>query len=80
MSEPWHGDARHAADVPDWRLAAAYRRCFAGAEGALVLWHLRQVTLDRALGPDVSDAALRHLEGQRALVRRIQTMAGGKAE
>lgn len=60
-------------DLPDAgrELRRAYAKCFAGAEGAKVLAHLRALTLDRALGPDATAAQLRHLEGQRQLVRYI---------
>jgi hypothetical protein len=52
-------------------LRLSFARCFAGPEGEKVLAHLRALTLDRALGPDASDAMLRHLEGQRQLVTHI---------
>lgn len=47
------------------------RPLFFHPEGERVLAHLKAVTLDRALGPDSSDALLRHLEGQRQLVASI---------
>jgi predicted protein tyrosine phosphatase len=50
------------------RLAA---RCFRGADGAALMAYLKALTLDRALGPDANDAALRHLEGQRHLVHHL---------
>jgi len=56
-------------------LARAYARCFAAPDGARVLADLEAVTLGRALGPGADEAALRHLEGQRALVLRIRTLA-----
>lgn len=56
---------------PDDALAGAFARCLAGADGRRVLDHLRARTLQRALGPDAPEAALRHLEGQRALVAQI---------
>lgn len=60
--------------------APAFARCFAGPDGARVLAALRAMTLDRALGPDASDAALRHLEGQRQLVAAILALtARGRA-
>ncbi len=52
-------------------LSIAFARCFSTREGERVLAHLKAVTLDRALGPDSSDALLRHLEGQRQLVASI---------
>ena len=49
-------------------------RCFRGADGAALLAYLKALTLDRALGPDAAGAALRHLEGQRHLVRHLCTL------
>lgn len=49
-------------------------RCFRGADGDALLAYLRAMTLDRALGPDAADAALRHLEGQRHLVRHLSQL------
>lgn len=60
-------NAGGGADDP----APGFARCFASDDGLRVLETLRAMTLDRALGPDASDAALRHLEGQRQLVAVI---------
>jgi hypothetical protein len=73
-TDPWPfppPEAASPAAPPDDDLAGAFARCFAGADGARVLDHLRAATLLRSLGPEASDGALRHLEGQRALVGRI---------
>ena len=51
--------------APD--LAKAFARCFRGGDGERALAHLRAITLERAMGPGVSDAMLRHAEGQRQL-------------
>ncbi|MDQ2105950.1 Bbp19 family protein [Azospirillum isscasi] len=51
--------------------APSFARCFAGPDGARVLGTLTAMTLERTLGPDASDAALRDLEGQRRLVALI---------
>ncbi len=51
-----------------------YTRTFSGASGIAVLQHLRRITVARTLGPNATDAELRTLEGQRALVRQIETM------
>ena len=60
--------------------APSFARCFAGGDGARVLAVLRAMTLDRALGPDAPEAALRHLEGQRLLVATILALvARGRA-
>ena len=45
----------------------AFARCLGGTDGALILRHLRSVTLDRALSADTPTPVLRHLEGQRKL-------------
>lgn len=60
-------------DAPH-RLARAFANCFAGADGALALEHLRRAFLDRRLAPSASDAELRHLEGQRALAAHIAAL------
>jgi hypothetical protein len=60
--------------------APSFARCFAGGDGVRVLAVLRAMTLDRALGPDAPEAALRHLEGQRQLVATILALiARGRA-
>ena len=51
-----------------------YTRTFSTASGAMVLQHLRRITVERVLGPDASDAQLRGLEAQRALVHQIESM------
>jgi len=50
----------------------SYARAFAGADGKRVIAHLRGMTIERYLGPDATDAQLRALEGQRALVHQIE--------
>ena len=52
-------------------LPIAFARCFSGRDGEVVLDHLKAITLRRAMGPDSSDAILRHMEGQRQLVAYI---------
>jgi len=59
---------------PD-ELARAFARALSGRDGEIVRAHLRRLTLERALGPEAEAAALRHLEGQRALVVRIEALA-----
>ena len=56
------------------RLSKAYTRCFSTAEGKVVLSHLKEATLERALGADSDSDALRQLEGQRQLVLRISAL------
>lgn len=52
----------------------AFARCFRGADAAVVLRHLRGLTLDIACGPDCGDSRLRHLEGQRYIVHLIHKL------
>lgn len=62
------------------RIARAFARCFASVEGEFALRHLDEMTLRRALGPEASEAMLRHLEGQRQLVAYIHALvARGRA-
>ncbi|MCM1294125.1 MAG: hypothetical protein NC311_01005 [Muribaculaceae bacterium] len=51
-----------------------YARAFSTVAGRAVLAHLRRITVERVLGPDASDAQLRGLEAQRALVHQIENM------
>lgn len=56
------------------RLAIDAARTFSSDAGIRMLAHLRAITRDRVLGPDASDAQLRHVEGQRALVRHLESL------
>ncbi len=51
-----------------------YVRCFSTPSGAAVLAHLRDITINRAVSPDVSDGHLRWYSAQCALVRQIETI------
>ena len=51
-----------------------YARTFGTSTGAIVLQHLRKITIERVLGPDATDAQLRGLESQRALVHQIESL------
>lgn len=66
-------NAGHRLTADRDRLARAFARCFAGDDGVRVLAHLRALTRDRVFGPEASDAALRHVEGQRQLVALIES-------
>lgn len=72
----WFGPGPAAAPVDPGppELARACARLFATPDGRLLLAHLRRITLHRALGPSASDAALRGLEGQRALVLTLEAL------
>lgn len=76
MSDPagwtWFADAGPLSGAPsNDDPAPSFARCFGSPEGARVLAVLRAMTMDRSLGPEAPDAALRHLEGQRQLVATI---------
>lgn len=60
---------------PGLDLARACARLFATPDGRRLLDHLRRTHLERAVGPDASDALLRHREGQRALVITLESLA-----
>ncbi|MBO5695918.1 MAG: hypothetical protein J6S06_00195 [Alphaproteobacteria bacterium] len=52
-----------------------YARVFSGPSGRAVLMHLRKITIERFLPPDATDAQLRSLESQRALVHQIEKLS-----
>ena len=58
----------------DRDLCRAFAHCFAGADGRMVLEHLKRMILERRLPPNASDAELRHLEGQRHAVAYVVAM------
>lgn len=81
MSDPnttgWSGlTARPVipSDPDRTQVEKAFARSFATPDGQQVLAHLRALTLDRALGPEASDAALRSLDGQRCLILHIEAL------
>jgi len=54
-------------------------RTFNTPSGSKVLEHLRKITVERALGPNASDAELRWVAAQCALFRQIEHLStGGK--
>lgn len=60
----------------DEELRTAFAKCFITREGKIVLSFLRRLTIERYLGPDATADELRHLEGQRHLVKQIEALAG----
>jgi hypothetical protein len=70
--EEVEGRAWPAGIPPD--LLKSYMRTFCNEHGYQVIRHLRRITLERSLGPNASDSHLRHLEGQRQLVRLIMSI------
>lgn len=55
----------------DVEIARVFARTFAGSDGEKAMAYLRAITMERALGPQATDAMLRHLEGQRQFVAHI---------
>ncbi len=51
-----------------------FARVFSTGAGQIILSHLKSMTTERVLGANATDAELRTLEGQRALVRHIETL------
>ncbi|MBO4672298.1 MAG: hypothetical protein J5608_01430 [Alphaproteobacteria bacterium] len=51
-----------------------YARAFQTPAGRAVLQHLRNITIERTLGPNATDNELRWAEAARALVRQIESM------
>lgn len=73
----WFSENRPASD----EMAGVFARCFSSPDGLRVLGFLKAMTLERALGPEANDAALRHLEGQRQLVVTLLALvARGRSE
>ncbi|CAO3426682.1 Bbp19 family protein [Azospirillum argentinense] len=61
------------------RLNGLFARVFGTADGLEVLALLRSSTIEKPISPDASHSALVHLEGQRQLVRVIETrVANGR--
>lgn len=54
------------------RLNQLFEATFATPAGQEVLRHLRSITIEAVGGPNVTDAELRHREGQRFLVAIIE--------
>ncbi|MEQ8695122.1 MAG: hypothetical protein RLT05_01020 [Bauldia litoralis] len=87
MAEPdtgWDelgGFSSQNAEPRSRALAIAFARCFGTRDGEIVLDHLTNLTQRRFCGPQTTDAALRHLEGQRHLVGYLLALIDrGRAE
>ncbi len=52
----------------------AYAKTFSTDEGAIVISHLRRITIERVLGANATESELRSLEGARALVHQIESL------
>tara|TARA_R110000796_G_scaffold75027_4_gene168487 strand:- start:3160 stop:3411 length:252 start_codon:yes stop_codon:yes gene_type:complete len=56
----------------DQQISKDINALFKTPNGKQVLKYLRSITIEAVTGPNVSDAELRHLEGQRYLVGLIE--------
>jgi len=77
--DAWSGlegksQSNEGADAGNMELCRSFARLFTHHESAKVLEHLRKSTRERVFGPEVSEATLRYVEGQRALVAYIENM------
>ena len=55
-------------------IARDYARAFSGVSGRAVIAHLRAMTVERRMGLDATDAQLRWVAAQAALVHQIEQM------
>ncbi len=55
-------------------ISRCFARVFSHHDAHCILQHLRKSTRERVFGPTVSEATLRYVEGQRALVAYMETM------
>ena len=60
----------------DSMIRDCFVKAFTTANGRLALAHLRAITIEQSATPQCSDAMLRHLEGQRHIVRMIERLSG----
>jgi hypothetical protein len=70
----WGEFEQRSAEPADPGIALVFMRLFASGDGHVAMKWLRSQTKDKVYGPSASDSALRHLEGQRALVHRIEAL------
>lgn len=59
-------------DEDDKRVSLDIAALFASPTGGSVLKYLRSITIEAVNGPNVTDAELRHMEGQRYLVGLLE--------
>ena len=65
-------DGFNRAEEADKQISLTISQLFNTASGKEVLRYLRSITIEAVSGWNVSDAELRHLEGQRYLVGVIE--------
>ena len=73
MTKPFIGLDGFARDAEsEKRVSMDVAALFASPSGESVLKYLRSITIEAVNGPNVSDAELRHMEGQRYLVGLLE--------
>lgn len=70
----WFDTPAEGSDARD-EVCRSAAVCLGGPHGRVLLRHLQQVFGDRRLAPTVSDAELRHVEGQRSVVSHLLQLA-----
>lgn len=65
-------DGYKRAKQDEESLNLLFQSIFNKKEGKAILNYLRSITIESVAGSDITDQALRHLEGQRYLVGLIQ--------
>lgn len=65
-------DGVHRTKEEEDRVSINISALFSEPTGQAVLKYLRSVTIEMVGGPEISDATLRHLEGQRYIVGLIE--------
>ncbi|HKK31456.1 MAG TPA: hypothetical protein VKA18_13810 [Alphaproteobacteria bacterium] len=78
--EGWGWFDTATGDSPVEPLRDDFVRTFGSGSGARVLTYLRQQTIERQVPPEAGEALLRHVEGQRQLVRMIERLASLQQE
>ena len=65
-------DGYQRSKTEEESLNLLFQAIFKTKEGKALLAYLRSITIESVAGSDITDSALRHLEGQRYLVGLIQ--------
>mgnify|MGYP006883063858 FL=1 len=66
-------DGIKRSQVADEKISKTITSLFETPSGREVLKYLRSITIEMVNGPNVTDAELRHMEGQRFIVGLIET-------
>ena len=62
---------RLSKKVDNSEISRCFQRCFANADGEKILNYLTKLTLERVMPSSATSEELRHLEGQRYVVKFI---------